>query len=164
MRVLLIDCQYKLPCPHAAAGKQNCGVGGCDGVDYSTAVVKDILLNDIADADIKREILGDATRETRSVQEVVTVVEGKEAASDAVASGRLSQAAASSSYKSKRGRPLATPPSTASSSTGLPHRPREKKCWYGNAYFNFAERANGGWNNRPYKECRDCFLGFQARA
>ena len=39
-----------------------------------------------------------------------------------------------------------------------PHRPREKKCPCGNAYFDFAETANGGWNTRPYEECCDCCL------
>ena len=71
----------------------------CAGVDYSTAVVKDVLLNGIADADIKRKILGDAALASKTVQEVVTIVEAKEAARDAVATGRAAQTAASSTYK-----------------------------------------------------------------
>ena len=74
---LVIDCQYKLPCLHARAGNELCATAGCRGVDYSTAVVKDVLLNGNADADIKREILGDATLASKTGQEVVTVVEAK---------------------------------------------------------------------------------------
>ena len=46
------------------AGNQSYATAGCLGVNYSTAVVKDVLLNGIADADIKHEILGDAMLET----------------------------------------------------------------------------------------------------
>ena len=79
------------------------------------------------------QILGDATPEAQSVQEVVTLVEAKEGKRDAIVhlqEQRETQAA----------RNLAA---NAASSTGLPHRPREKKCRCGNAS-NFAERTNGG--------------------
>ena len=99
MRGLVIDCQNKLPCPHARPGNEVCATAGCEGVDYWTAVVKDVLLNGIADADIKREILGDATLASRTVQEVVTIVEAKEAARDTVATSHTAQTAASSTYK-----------------------------------------------------------------
>ena len=52
MRGLVINFQYVLPCPHAAAGNQVCMTAGCAGVDYSNAEVKDVLLNGVADADI----------------------------------------------------------------------------------------------------------------
>ena len=159
VRGLVIDCQYKLPCPHAAAGHQSCATAGCGGVDYSTAMVKDVLLNGIADADIKREILSNAMLGTKSVQEVVTVVEAKEAARDTVLSGRAAQAAASSTFKNAaKGRAPATPAANPTLTSGPPHIPREKKCRCGNAYFDYAERSNGGCNARPYKECRDCCL------
>ena len=87
MRGLVIDCQYKLLCPHAASGSEACTVANSAGVDYSTAVVKDVLLNGIADADIKREILGVEALALKTVQEVVTIVEAKEAARDVVATG-----------------------------------------------------------------------------
>ena len=81
----MIDCQYVLPCPHAAAGNQACTTAGCVGVDYT--VVKDVLLNSVTDADIKRKILNDATLASKTVQEIVTMVEAKEVAQDAVATG-----------------------------------------------------------------------------
>ena len=156
VRGLVIDCQYKLPCPNAGPGNEACATTGCIGVDYSTTVVKDVLLNSIADADIKREILGDVNLASKTVQEVVTIVEAKEAARDAVATSRTAQTAASSTYKNnvRAKAPAADTPPTS----GSPHRPRGKKCRCGNAYFDYAERANEGWNSRPYEECHDCCL------
>ena len=55
------------------------------GVDYT--VVKDVILNSVTDADIKRKILNDATLASKTVQEIVTMVEAKEVAQDAVATG-----------------------------------------------------------------------------
>ena len=60
-------------------------MAGCIGVDYLNAV--DVLLNGVADADIKREILRDATLASKMVQEVVSIVEAKEEAQDNVATG-----------------------------------------------------------------------------
>ena len=155
----MINCQYKLLCPHAGPGNEACATAGCIGVDYSTAVVKDVLLNGIADADIKRDILGDATLGSETVQEVVTIVEAKEAARDAVATSCTAQTAASSTYKNNaRAKTLNAPAASTPPASGPPHRLREKRCRCGNAYFDYAERANGGWNSRSYKECRDCCL------
>ena len=92
-------------------------------------MVKDVLLNGIADADIKREILGDVTLALKMVQEVVTIMEAKEAAQDAVATRRAAQTAASSTYKNKaRLKAPGTPGASAPPASGPPHRPREKKC------------------------------------
>ena len=110
-----------------------------------TSVVKAVLLNDIAEANIKQEILGDASLEAQSVQEVVTLVEAKEAARDAVTWGRTSQAAALSTYKNNAiSKPPTNTPSNASSTTEPAHLPKEKKCRSGNAYFDYAEWANSG--------------------
>ena len=106
------------------AGNQSCATAGCEGVDYSTAVVKDVLLNGIADADIKCEIFGDATLGTKSVGEVVTVVEAKEVERDAVSSGQAPQADASSTYRSAaKGRAPAAPVTNQAPTSGPPHRP-----------------------------------------
>ena len=42
VRGLTTDCNYVLPCPHAAAAAQACtAVPGCSGVDYTSEVIKD---------------------------------------------------------------------------------------------------------------------------
>ena len=66
-----MDCNYSLPCPHATAPHRVCATAGCVGVDFTVAVVKDVLLNGITDNEIKREILGDQTPETASINEVI---------------------------------------------------------------------------------------------
>ena len=48
VRGLTTDCNYVLPCPHAAAPAQVCTtVPDCRGVDYTPEVIKDILLSGI---------------------------------------------------------------------------------------------------------------------
>ena len=96
-------------------------------MDYSNAVVKDVLINGVADADIKHEILSDATLASRTVQEVFTIVEAREAARDAVATGRSAQAAALLTYKNNaKARTLNATAASTSPPSSTPHRPREK--------------------------------------
>ena len=64
-----------LPCPHAAANAQVCtAVADCRGVDYTPEVIKDILLSGIYDLDVRREVLGTAGIEDKSVNDLVCMV------------------------------------------------------------------------------------------
>ena len=46
VRGLTTDCNYILPCPHAVAAAQVCtAIPDCRGVDYTSEVIKDILLS-----------------------------------------------------------------------------------------------------------------------
>ena len=76
-------------------GAQVCAIVGCRGVDYTTEVVKDILLSGIYDHDVRREVLGS------SINDLIHFVEAKEAACEAAVGGRPASTAAavSSLYK-----------------------------------------------------------------
>ena len=78
-RGLVVDCQYILPCPHSPANANVCTIRGCKGVNYSSEVVRDVLLSGIFDQDIKRKLLGDSTLESKTLNELVRFVENKEA-------------------------------------------------------------------------------------
>ena len=55
VRGLTTDCNYVLPCPHAVTAAQACtAVPGCCGVDYTSEVIKDILLSGIYDLVVRR--------------------------------------------------------------------------------------------------------------
>ena len=72
VRGLTTDCSYVLPCPHAAADEQACAaVPNCGGVDYTSEVIKDILLSGIYDLDVRREVLGTAGIEDKTVNKLV---------------------------------------------------------------------------------------------
>ena len=64
-------------------------------------MIKDILLSGIYDLDVRREVLGTAGIEEKSVNDLIRIVEAKEAARDAAGGNRpaAAAAAASSSYK-----------------------------------------------------------------
>ena len=66
-RGLVVDCQYILPCPDARANKDVCSVRACRGVDYSSESVRNVLLSGIYDQDIKRDVLGNSTLESKSL-------------------------------------------------------------------------------------------------
>ena len=78
VRGLTTDCNYVLPCPHAATPVQVCTtVPDCKGVDYTPEVIKDILLSGIYNLDVRREVLGTAGIE-ESLNDLVRIVEAKE--------------------------------------------------------------------------------------
>ena len=69
-------------------------------MNYTSEVIKDILLSGIYDQEVRCEVLGDSSVEAKSVNELVRFIEAKEAARDAALGGRpAASAAAASSYK-----------------------------------------------------------------
>ena len=79
---------------------RNCGFEKkctCDiNVDYSNEVVKMVLLNGLADAEIKRDILGTTGLDDKSLDDTVALVESKEIANRSMGgSGETSNAATS---------------------------------------------------------------------
>ena len=106
VRGAVTDCDFVVPCPHAVNGLQ-CAAPGCRGVDYTDSVVRDILLAGIYDVEIRREVLSNPSMASKSINDIISVVEGKESARDAVASPTprgpaLEAAAASSLFKTSR--------------------------------------------------------------
>ena len=69
-------CEYTIPCPHlCCAGKEP--------IDYTSKVVKDILMGGVVDTDIRRELMGHSGIDKLSSKEIVQVVEEKEIARNA---------------------------------------------------------------------------------
>ena len=84
-----MTCAYTKPC----------GVGTCTAVtDFTEIIVKDILIGGLVDEDIRKDILGWAEVDAKSVEETVSFIEAKEMARDAMNKPPAS-AAALSSYK-----------------------------------------------------------------
>ena len=84
--VLMIGCDYVDPCPQAPVSPEDeeqvlaCSIVGCAGADFTTSILRTILLAGIYDSDIRRSILGTIGIERKPVQEVINLVEMKEAA------------------------------------------------------------------------------------
>ena len=71
VRGLVIDCDFTVTCPHATSPNHGCSMAGCAGVDYTDAVIRDILPNGIGDAYIRRDILGTEDTSALSVNRVI---------------------------------------------------------------------------------------------
>ena len=68
-------------------------------VDYTELVIKDVILNGLADEDIKKEVLGADDLDGLSVEKLVSRVEGKETARNALQKGSITSAGISSFKK-----------------------------------------------------------------
>ena len=80
--------------------KQVCCGAACEvETDFSEIILKDVLIAGLIDEDIKKEVLGWAEVDEKTVEETLTFIEGKEMARDAMNSPDA--VAPISSYKSR---------------------------------------------------------------
>ena len=48
-----------------------CAIANCEGTDYTSEVIRDILLSGIHDHDVRREVLSTVGVEEKSVHEII---------------------------------------------------------------------------------------------
>ena len=95
VRAAASTCQFKVKCPHACCATK-------EMADYTSLVVKDVLIAGIADNEVRKDLLGWTDLDSKSDKDIVKFVEEKEIAKNAY-SGSLGTAAGMSSYvKSRR--------------------------------------------------------------
>jgi len=88
----------------AFAAQCECG----KSVNYTDNAICDVLLNGLADSDIRREVLGTKDVLTKPINDIVALVEGKEMARNALSSSTLS---AVSTFQNQRNTaPVTAPP------------------------------------------------------
>ncbi len=82
----------------------NCSEGTCARlIDFTNVIVKDVLINGLADEEIKKDVLGWIELDTKGVEDVVSFVESKEMARDALLNKHSTPAAAAvSSYRKEQ--------------------------------------------------------------
>ena len=171
VRGAVTDCDFTVPCPHASAGR-HCAIAGCNGVDYTDSVVRNILLAGIYDTDIRRDVLSDPSMASKSINDIISVIESKESARDAVSSPAPHMPApeAAASFKScgkppsaaappRRPRPQPQQIPTHTSHPLLPGAtPRRLRCACGEFFMDFAQYQSGEWNATPHTCCKACHL------
>ncbi len=148
-----------------------CRCSHVNTVDYTDETIRDILLVGIADVDIRREALGVEGTQLPSVNNVISFVEGREMARNALPSAMNS---AMSSFK--RAAPPDQPINSHfrqghihedSKTSSRPchqqhHSPSDKAKWAPcphchRSYLLFSETAHG-WNRKAHGQCKDCYL------
>ena len=98
------------------------GCAGSAGVDYTDDIVKLILLNGLADDDIRKEVLGTADIDSKSLNDTVALTEGKETAARAMSTDGHRAAATAYKQANRTPRPTTSGPATSTTETEGPAR------------------------------------------
>ena len=130
--------------------------------DYTQETVRDVLLAGIADVDIRREALGTADIQQKSINNVIAFVEGREMARNATPSNSIYSF---STFKRRQSAPLqnAVPvgkaePSTIPKPTASAVNKKSIPCPdCGKQFQPFKQRPNGSWNKRAHTKCPQCW-------
>ena len=118
-------------------------------VDYTDHSIRDALLGEINDHDIRREILGISDILTKPINNVIALVENKEMARNALPSPNLS-AVTSFALQKKFNQSLAT-------DAPLMDRNNKINCLDCKKPFNVFTEGPKGWNSKPHQYCINCF-------
>ena len=84
-----------------------CNKEGCDGrvhVDYTDEIVRMVLLNGLADGEIRKEVLGTPDIDSRTLADTIAIIDSKETAARAVSCESPRVAASASNSPSRPGR------------------------------------------------------------
>lgn len=151
-------CEFRVTCTTCS-----------ETVYYTDEAIRDVLLNAIADDDIRREALGAAESLTKTVPNVIAFVEGKEIARDAHPTVTVS---AASSYR-RVNLPATTrtpPPRRPTTNNRVPtdtpgptERAKTAPCPVCSKTFHLYTQRRGGWNRTPHERCIDCWRSRQKR-
>lgn len=92
VRATASTCDFTMRCTHSCCA-------GKEPVDYTSKVVKDILVAGIADTDIRKDVLGHPNLDSMLDKDIVKFVEEKEMAKNAVSATSRSDVNAMSNYR-----------------------------------------------------------------
>ncbi len=137
-----------------------CGTECSGDVYYTNDAIRDVLLNGIADIDIRREALGTTDIQDMPINNVIAFIEGREMARNANPSPTLS---AISSYRRTSTAVAPSPPQHISTSAkhvpqpSAANRAKTASCKdCGKTFHVFTERRRG-WNTKPHECCVECW-------
>ena len=134
------QCQLTMPCTNA-----ECRLRNPPYISYCDEIVKQVVLSGIADRDIKKEVLGMAGINGKTLSETLGIIEDKETAARSV-EDKAATAAAVTSYKK-----------IAANDKRLQSTAKCEKC--GKTFKNKKVRSRKGREDTitTFKECLDCW-------
>lgn len=148
----------------------NCHTTYNGEVYYTDEVIRDVLLNGIADNDIRREALSTEEILKKSVTTVIAFVENRETARNA--NHPSSSMSSLSAYRrSQNPAPTKVNPSQGSvhdrfrpSSPTALDRSKTANCPDCGKTFHLFNKKARGWNRRPHSRCADCWKKSMPRS
>ena len=135
-----VTCRFKVECTHAHAD----GAPARVFVDYTSEMIRHVVLNGLYDDEIRRDIFGHCDLDDMNATNLITLIESKETARDATSHNANN---AVSQYKSRQ-------KNDAKSANHL----RKEKCRScGNLFDVYRILRSGKYNKNPFVDCRDCW-------
>ncbi len=140
-------CNYTIRCPNTCCAAQQ-------PIDYTSSIVKDVLVAGIADGDIRKDVLGWAELDSKNDKDLVAFIEAKELARNAWNSTPVAGAAAvMSGYK----KDVPSSPADASDKSLKTKLSLKGKCSRCDKQISlYTQYYNGRMNRQPYKMCKKC--------
>jgi len=117
-------------------------------VDFTDCIIKDVILAGISDLDIRREVLSMASILEKSVNDIISLIESKEMARNAMPHSN----SAISSFKRQQ-RHVAP---KSSNENNVPDTSSSAQCAECNKSFSPFVRTSRGLNSKPYRYCPTC--------
>lgn len=136
-----------------------CQCGESVSVNYTQETIRDVLLAGISDLDIRREALSTSNIQQKSVNDIISFVEGREMARNATPSSSISGFSSFKRLNNTANKPdppkklTVPPPSERNKSIPCPDCGKQFKA--------YKERANGSYNSKPHTKCLNCFRSQQ---
>jgi len=140
-------------CEFTVTFNVNCGT--CNNavtgeVYYTDEVIRDVLLNGIADSDIRREALGSEDIQVKSIAQVIAFIESREIARNA--NSHSPSLSALSSYRRSN-----CQSSGRSQSPSRADHSKPAKCPDCGNTLDVYTKKSRGWNRNPHKKCESCW-------
>lgn len=119
-------------------------------VDFTTAIIRDVVVAGLADTDISKEVLSEPNLDSKSITDVVCIIESKEMARNACV-GNSSTASVSGFQKQKNIVPQQQ------------LKRKTEKCPECSERFELFTEGLRGWNSKPHKVCIKCWKKSRSR-
>ena len=136
----------------------NCNTPYVGETYYTDERIRDVLLDGIADLDIRREALSTDNIQSKSINDVITFVESRETARNANTAQSLS--AMSSRRRQPNDSQRAHHNDSASRQNHVPSQAdqaRTAPCPDCGNMFNLFTRSRRGWNRAAHERCTECW-------
>lgn len=135
----------------------NCRTAYQGDIYYTDEVIRDVLLNGIADIDIRRDSLSSDNIQTKPVTDVIAYVENKETARNAHPSTSISALSAYRRNSNPSSNKDTAENKNNSPSTSDLDRSRTANCPDCDKTFHLFSRKSRGWNRKPHTRCETCW-------
>ena len=143
IRATASTCEYIIQCSHACCSNNN-------PIDYTSRVVKDILIAGIADDEIRKDVLAHPELDGKTDKDIVKFVEEKEMARNACQATSRSEVNGLSGYRKKS---REAPREDTNNKLSL--KGNCTKC--GDEIALYVRYRSGKMNKDPFTHCLKCF-------